>query len=129
MPCVLRASGSNFAVDDFLASSSLQPLTVFHRGEKQSPRSRSMTASGFYADVSAADFSDLQGQIGDAIQFCELNRNELVRLVGFPGVENVSADFGIQERDVPAQCERFPANLLSILGNLGICLQFTLYGS
>lgn len=86
-----------------------------------------MTASGFHADVSAADFSNLAGQIADAVQFVERNRNELARLIGFPGVENVSIDFGIEERDVAAQSERFPPNLLSALGNLGISLEFTLY--
>ncbi len=34
VPCVLRARGPNFAVDEFLAESSLQPITVFHRGQK-----------------------------------------------------------------------------------------------
>jgi hypothetical protein len=127
MPCVLRARGSSFAVDEFLAASSLRPITVFHRGQKQSSKSRPMPASGFHADVSAADFSNLQGQIADAVQFVEQNRGELARLVGFPGVEDVSVDFGIEERDVPAQSERFPPNLLRAMGSLGISLAFTLY--
>jgi hypothetical protein len=50
-----------------------------------------------------------------------------VRLVAFLGVERVSLDFGIEERDIAAQSERFPPNLLRILGNLGIFLEFTLY--
>jgi hypothetical protein len=127
MPCVLRARGSSFAVDEFLAASTLQPITVFHRGEKQSPQSRPMTASGFHTDVSVADFSNLQSQIADAVRFVEQNRGELARLVGFPGVEDVSVDFGIEERDVAAQSERFPPDLLKTLGSLGICLEFTLY--
>jgi hypothetical protein len=86
-----------------------------------------MAVSGFNTDVSAADFSNLQGQIADAVQFVEQNQDELASLVGFPGVENVSVDFGIEERDVAAQSERFPPNLLRMLGNLGICLEFTLY--
>ncbi|HTU34940.1 MAG TPA: hypothetical protein VMF66_14155 [Candidatus Acidoferrum sp.] len=86
-----------------------------------------MTDSGFHADVSAADFSDLHGQIADAIEFVEQNRGELARLVNFPGVESVSVDFGIQDRDVPFQHERFPSNLVRMLGSLGICLEFTLY--
>jgi hypothetical protein len=86
-----------------------------------------MTASGFHADVSAADFSKPQSQIADAVQFVEQNRNELARLVGFPGVEYVSVDFGIEERDVAAQREQFPPNLLAMLGGLGIYLEFTLY--
>ena len=76
-----------------------------------------MTVSGFHADISAADFSNLQGQIADGLQFVEQNHDELVRLVNFPGVECVSVDFGIEERDVPAQSERFAPNLLRMLGN------------
>jgi len=127
VPCVLRAIGFGFAVDEFLAASSLRPITIFHRGEKQSAMSRPMTTSGFHADVSAANFSNLASQIADAVQFVERNRDELARLIGFPGVENVSVDFGIEERDVAAQSERFPPNLLRMLGNLGISLEFTLY--
>ena len=65
----------------------------------------------------------------DAVQFVEQNQAELARLVGFPGVENVSVDFGIEERDVAAQSERFPPNLLRMLGSLGIWSEFTLYPS
>lgn len=86
-----------------------------------------MIASGFHTNVSAADFSNLQDQIADAVQFVEQNQGELARLVGFPGVENVSVDFGVEERDVVAQSERFPPNLLRMLGNLGISLEITLY--
>jgi hypothetical protein len=86
-----------------------------------------MSASGFHTDLSAADFSNLQSQIADAVQFVGQNRGELARLVGFPGVEDVSVDFGIEERDVAAQSERFPPNLLRMQGSLGICLEFTLY--
>ncbi len=123
VPCVLRATGSTFAVDEFLAKSSLQPITVFHQGQKQSSKSRPMNASGFHA----GGFSNLQGQIADAVQFVEQNQDELSRLVRFPGVENVSVDFGIEERNVAAQSERFPPNLLRMLGSLGIFLEFNLY--
>jgi hypothetical protein len=41
--------------------------------------------------------------------------------------EKVSLDFEIEERDMAAQRERFPPNLLRIVGNLGIWLEFTLY--
>lgn len=127
MPCVLRARGSSFAVEEFLVGSSLRPITVFHRGERQSSKSRPMTDSGFHADISAADFSNLRVQIADAVKFVEQNQDELARLVGVPGVERVSVDLGIEERDVAAQKERFPPNLLRLLGSLGIGLECTLY--
>ena len=131
MSCVLRARGASFAVDEFLAASTLKPNTVFRRGQPQwlnaPPGSPIPNESGFYVAASDADFSNLQGQIVDAIRFLEMNRSELARLVGFPEVERVSLDFGIEEREMAAQSERFPPNLLSILGSLGIWLVFTLY--
>ena len=133
MSCVLRASGVDFAVDEFLAGSAISPIAVFRRGEPRLPASQpegpKLSASGLHIVVSDADFSKLRVQIEDAIHFLEQNRSELARLVAFPGVGNVSLDFGIEERGVAAQSEHFPPNLLRIAGNLGIWLKFTLYPS
>jgi len=131
MSCVLRARGASFAVEEFLTASTLKPIMVVRRGQPQWPNSPPGSPipneSGFHTIASEADFSNLQGQITDAVHYLEQNRNELERLVAFPGVERVSLDFGIEERDIAAQSERFPPNLLCILGNLGIFLEFTLY--
>jgi hypothetical protein len=129
MSCVLRAWGVSFAVDEFLAASALKPITVFRRGERQSTKLEGpiLEGSGFHAVASDAEFSDLEVQIADAVRFLEHNQRELARLVGFPGVDRISLDFGIDERDVVFQHERFPPNLLRIAGNLGIWLEFTLY--
>jgi hypothetical protein len=131
MSCVLRAKGVSFAVDEFLARSALKPIAIFRRGEPRLPKSQpegpKLNASGFHVVASEADFSNLQVQIADAIHFLEQNQGELTRLVAFPGVETLSLDFGIEERDVAAQSERFPPNLLRIVGHLGIWLEFTLY--
>jgi hypothetical protein len=109
----------------------LKPITIIRREQPQWPNSPPGSPipneSGFHAIASEADFSNLQGQIADAVHYLEQNKNELVRLVAFLGVERVSLDFGIEERDIAAQSERFPPNLLRILGNLGIFLEFTLY--
>lgn len=110
MSCVLRAKGVSFAVDEFLARSALKPIAIFRRGEPRLPKSQpegpKLNASGFHVVASEADFSNLQVQIADAIHFLEQNQGELTRLVAFPGVETLSLDFGIEERDVAAQSER-----------------------
>ena len=77
--------------------------------------------------ASEADFSNVELQIGEVIHFREQDQLELARLVAYPGVEEVMLDFGIEGRDIAAQTERFPPKLLSILGRLGIWLEFTLY--
>jgi len=131
MSCVLRVSGADFAVDTFLADSSLKAVAVFRRGQPKSPAANpkgpKLNASGFHAVVSEADFSKLHIQIADAVQFLEQNHTDLSRLKAFLGVDGISLDFGIEERDVAAQSERFPPKLLSLLGDLGIWLEFTLY--
>lgn len=131
MSCVLRARGSHFRVEEFLAKSSLKPIAVFRNSESltgvSGPNARTADASGFHVVASEADFSQVQSQVADAIIFLEQNRLELARLAEFAGVERVSLDFGIEERDVAAQSERFPPELLRPLGELGIWLEFTLY--
>jgi hypothetical protein len=133
MSCVLRARGTDFAVDEFLSKSKLKPIVVARRGHPQYPNSQPSGQvpdnSGFHVVVSNAEFSQLQTQIQDAVRFLKKNHEELSRLIAFTGVERIALDFGIEERDVPAHTENFPPNLLSAAGNLGIWLAFTLYPS
>jgi hypothetical protein len=62
--------------------------------------------------ASNAKFSELHKKIDEATLFLPSNEKELIRLRDFPGVEGISLDFGIEERDVPAQREAFPPELL-----------------
>src|SRR5688572_4019917 len=120
MSCVLRANGSNFLVDRFLEECDLVPCVVYRKGERR-PISRSGNEvndafSGLHVVVSNAEFDDLQGQIQDAISFMQKHQMELRRLCEFPGVEGVTLDFGIARRDVVAQFEYLPPELLSLAG-------------
>jgi hypothetical protein len=125
MSCVLRASGSNFDVDEFLKTSTFDVLTLFRRGEVQSPTSsvtRKSAYSGMNVSVSAREFSELRGQIDDAVEFCSENGRELKRLREVPGLEKMDIDFPIEDRDVVFQRDAFPHQLLLLLGELGIGL-------
>jgi hypothetical protein len=124
MPCTLRAIGQDFDPDSFLAESELSGAVVFHRGETRTPGAlddRRM-ASGLNLPVSAAGFDDLDAQIGDAVRFLRRHEEELRRLAGFEGVEEVCLDFGLRRRDVPAHSVIFPAHLLWQAGALDIDL-------
>ncbi len=130
MSCVLRASGRNFDVDEFLKTSSLDALAAFHRGETQLPSSsvtRKSEVSGMHVSVSTREFSDLTGQIADAIEFLSKNGRELKRLRDFPGLERMDLDFPIEDRDVVYQRDGFPPQLLSLLGGLRIGLVVSRY--
>ncbi|MGB7601971.1 MAG: hypothetical protein WBM24_16810 [Candidatus Sulfotelmatobacter sp.] len=130
MSCVLRASGTNFDVDEFLKTSSLDALTAFHRGELQfasSSVTRKSECSGMNVSVSTRDVSDLRGQIEDAIEFLSKNDRELRRLRDFAGLQRMDLDFPIEDRDVVYQRDAFPHKLLSLLGGLRIGLIVSRY--
>jgi hypothetical protein len=132
MSCVIRAYGKDFDVDAFLKHSTLVPLVVARRGEGRAPNSRNPALrrheqSGVNISVSTREFSDLEGQIEDAMRFLSANESELHRLRDSPGLEGISLDFPIEERDVIFQSDTFPARLLSLLGDLDIALVVSRY--
>jgi hypothetical protein len=125
MSCVLRATGKNFDVDEFLKTSSLDALTAFHRGAAQFPTSsvtRKSDSSGMKVSVSARESSDLRGQVKDAVGFLIDNNQELRRLRDCPGVERIDLDFQVEDREMVFQSDAFPPDLLSLLGELRIGL-------
>jgi hypothetical protein len=130
MPCVLRASGVNFDVDEFLKISSLDALTAYHRGAVQSPTSsvtRRTDSSGMKVSVSAREFCDLNGQVDDAVGFLRENDRELRRLRDFPGLERMDLEFPVEDRDLVFQRDAFPHQLLLLLGELRIGLIVSRY--
>ena len=127
MSCVLRVSGRDFDVDSFLNELALKPLVVSHRGEQQYPGSRVEERSGMNLSVSEREFSDLPGQIEDAVRFLKQNAKELERLRDFQGVERIALDFPVQDRDVAVQRDTFPPELMSLMGTLRISLAISRY--
>lgn len=125
--CILRISGENFKVSDFLADSSLRPYRVHHRGEI-SYRSHRFPHSGLSLDVSTAD-GDLKTEVADAIEFLSTHEAELLRLGCYPGVTDMRLDFGYYRRDVAAQFDYLPPDLLARAGKLGIGIELSLYPS
>ena len=111
----------------FLRGSALKPLIVFHRGQPRFPGSKVEEQSGMNVSVSEREFSDLSGQINDAIQFLAEHANELARLGNYPGVQRIDLDFPIVDRDVAFQSDSFPAALLSQMGELQIGLVISRY--
>ena len=126
--CILHVSGEDFQVDAFLASSNLRPYRVHHRGEI-GHRSRPLIDSGLSLDVSSADGNSIKVQIVDAIVFLSTHTAELERLRDFPGVTSMLLDFGYYRRDVAAQIEYLPPELLLRAGTLGIGIKLSLYAA
>ena len=151
MSCVLRAHGESFKVHEFLEKSSLQPDTVYEKGDPIDSGKRNGShrpSSGFSVVVSQADFSDLEEQVREAILFLDEYEEDLRRLGSFKGVEAVFLDFGVQWREAsfhtdssgvdergsqtglrqtPVQTDVFPADVLWRAGALDIWLAVTHY--
>lgn len=122
--CVLRISGKAFAAEEYLAGSSLAACKVWRKGEQLRPNGPASATSGFNVVVSDAD--DLPTQVSDAVAFLRHYHVELVRLA-VAAVDDRVLDFGIPQRDVAAQFERFPAGLVRAAGELGMGIGLSLY--
>jgi hypothetical protein len=83
--------------------------------------------SGVKYVASDTDFNDFARQIGDAIAFLEKHSDMIRMMVSFPGVEDAVLDFGIERRDVAVQCDRLPAKLVSLAGNVGLAIEISQY--
>jgi hypothetical protein len=128
---VLRASGSDFDVDAFVADCRWNIATVFRRGDgllpKTKPDGRERNESGLNVVVSEADFHQFAEQLRDAAEFLTESAAEIRRLVAFPGVTSVVLDFGIARRDVVAQSDQFPREVVRLAGACGIALGLSHY--
>lgn len=131
MTCILRAGGANFDVDDFIAKSSLLVDSLWRKGEKRFPRSKSSeemnSSSGIRVVASEADFSQLSQQIEDVIVFLRQNQDPVRVLASFPGVEGAVLDFGAEIYPPGWASFTFPAELLLLAGSAGVSLCLSVY--
>lgn len=130
MSCVLRAGGREFDVDGFVASSALLADSFWRRGEFRSPHSshgRVNASSGLRVVVSDAAFSEFPRQVEDVSVFLSRHWGAIHSLVGYPGVEDVELDFGV-ETSPPSWCSfRFPPELLRLAGDAGVTIVLSAY--
>src|SRR2546428_7986516 len=124
MSCVLRVSGKKFAATAFAKRTELPVIKVYVRGEPKLPRTRpdgeKHRTSGVNIEVSRADFTNLRLQIRHAQLFLERHKRELIRLMRSPGVEDMTLDFAVTDRAVPAQFDYLPPQLIATAGKMGI---------
>jgi hypothetical protein len=131
MSCVLRVSGKQFAARPFAEGTALPVCAVFAQGEprfsRSQPKGKKHLTSSVHILVSRASFTNSKRQIRDALKFLEVHRRELARLTRVPGVESITLDFGIADRNLAAQFEYFPPELLLATGKLGIGIEVSVY--
>jgi hypothetical protein len=131
MGCVLRASGKHFNVDEYLRNSALQTYYAYRKGEprfKSNPGGEKKRTTGINIVICNGSFDSLARQIRAAISFLKNNRTEIRRLVKFLGLDGAPVlDFGINKRDFPGQFDRFPVELVSLAGKLGLGIELSQY--
>ena len=127
--CILRVSGRQLDVTKYLSESAFENRTdtVFHIGEPRTSGSRSVNpTTGFTVLVGEGDVAK---QTAAAIAFVDQYHSELLRLSAYPGIEQLTLDFG-WEFDLSTMLTysyRFAPELLSKCGPLRIGLEVTLY--
>ena len=130
MSCILRASGTEFNIDAFMAKTSLEVDSLWRKGEKRfikSSNSEINRSSGVRVVASEADFSDLGEQIKDVISFLRKNLEQVKLLASFPGVEGGVLDFGIEIYPPGLASFTFPPDLLALAGEAGVSLCLSVY--
>lgn len=125
--CMLRATGANFPVDEFLEASAFTAWEVQRKGEPKGSRGKLHDKSGLAVVVSEASGDDLPRQIAEAAEFLERHREEVLRLQGFLGGEGVSLDFGVWQRGEFGHYCYFPPKLLQLAGALGVGIELSIY--
>jgi hypothetical protein len=125
---MLRAGGTDFDADAYLADSPFEGVSRYKRGDPRWPSfAGTHRTRGFRVTVSDADMGDLGTQIDEAIAFLDRFEDELRRLGRFDGVEEIELDFAVEWRDMAMQTDWFPPELLWRAGALDIALRVTNY--
>lgn len=132
--CVLRVVGRELDAAGYLATSKLTAYKVFRAGEPRflsNPGRGRHAVSGFSVAVSDPSGKDLRGQVEDAVAFLAQHEDELLTLRSTPGVEDVRLDFPvdlrIDRRNVMAQFEYLPPELIRRAGALGMGIELSIY--
>lgn len=131
MSCILRVGGSEFDVDAFSASNKLTADSIWRKGDKRFPHSKTITKvnedSGIRIVASEADMSDLNQQIDETIFFISNNQDELRNLIQMPGVEFAFFDFGCEIHPPGWSSFMFPPKILVLAGSIGASLCVSIY--
>jgi len=126
---MLRVCGSTAKVRKFLATSSVQPIRIFWKGDPGVPKSRGpIQISGFNIELSVAD--GLAVQATQAVKFIRKHKNDLL-LVKSLGFLSAAIDFGLYDLatdDRPWPSYQLPATVIQLAAELGCCVELSFYG-
>ena len=129
--CVLRVTSKAASFSGFLKNSQLPVYLSYEKGDlRDLGKRRPYEDYGFYCDVSEREWTDLLGQIGDAIVFLRKHEDELRRLITMHVIDDIRFDFPyscqLDER-MFLQSNYLPPEFLRLAGSLGIGVELSLY--
>ena len=112
--CVLRVAGPKFKPEKFAG--------LF-------PSSNIPTRGGdLNITVSECDGHDVPGQAREAEEFLKRHEALIRKLLSEPEIK-ASLDFGVWQKEVPAQYVRVPATLAELAGRLGLEIEISMYAA
>jgi hypothetical protein len=123
--------GVDLDIDGLLTTVIMKPLAVFQKGKPRSeyvPQGKLCAHFGANFEISSADFSKLSEQVRDAVLFLKENREDILKVRAFPGIDGMTIDFAAN-----IDPERFPCSfnfsneLLISAGSLGVSLELSIY--
>jgi hypothetical protein len=125
--CAFVARGVNFDVDDYLQVHPFNLLCVFHKGDARpfdNPGNEPRPDSGFVAVVSHDDLPHLLDQVEEALDFLEMNEQELERLKRL-GADMMALDFRVLQSDGPQNTHQISSELIATMSRWDMELVFS----
>lgn len=133
--CLLRVSGPHIDPARVLIGTALLPDRVYHAGDPISPsrpKGRRHVSSGFSVVVADSTPTDLNSQVPSALAFLDRHATDIRALRASGMTPDIRLDFPVRlraGREVAAQFELFPADLVQRAGALGVGLEISIYPS
>lgn len=133
MSCILRISGTDFNVDEYLSKTNWEgcDVRVYHKGEQRSPTGRfaPFEDNGFSIRASNAGFEDFEHQQKDVIAFIQTYSNNLGLLKEYNIDRWHCFDFGLgtYPRNQFSRTYILSSQLLQLTGALGLDIWMSNY--
>ena len=131
MSCILRISGEDFDVDDFILQSKISPYNKFYKDTpkiKSKPEGEKTKSSGCSMEVSSADFDNFKQQVQDAINYLNNYQQELQYINTTPKIQYAVLGFGVEyDPNKFTQTQYLPTELLKFSADLGISIEISIY--
>lgn len=131
MSCVLRISGENLDIDNFVKKTQMSGFDIWHKGDALGLSAhKKKKSSGASIITSDSDFHDIKGQIEDTVRFLINYKNNLKIIASTDNIDHAIIDFGIDSitnENQLTQTFRFPKDLIKLCAELHLEIEVSIY--